>query len=60
MIAIYIDDPGMVLFKQVRFGRDGGRFRILKLRSIKKERGIAKGAADELESGSWRELQDRE
>lgn len=36
MIAIYIDDPGPVLFKQIRVGRDGRRFKILKFRSMKK------------------------
>lgn len=36
MIAIYIDDPGPVLFKQVRVGRDGRKFLIWKFRSMKK------------------------
>lgn len=36
MIAIYIDDPGSVLFKQVRVGRDGRKFLIWKFRSMKK------------------------
>ena len=36
MIAIYIDDPGPVLFKQVRIGRDGRKFLIWKFRSMKK------------------------
>lgn len=36
MIAIYIDDPGPVLFKQIRVGRDGRRFKIWKFRSMKK------------------------
>ena len=36
MIAIYIDDPGPVLFKQVRVGRDGRKFMIWKFRSMKK------------------------
>lgn len=35
MIAIYIDDPGPVLFKQVRVGRDGRKFLIWKFRSMK-------------------------
>lgn len=35
MIAIYIDDPGPVLFKQVRIGRNGREFKILKFRSMK-------------------------
>ena len=36
IIAIYIDDPGPVLFKQIRVGRDGRRFKIWKFRSMKK------------------------
>jgi Sugar transferases involved in lipopolysaccharide synthesis len=36
MVAIYIDDPGPVLFKQVRIGRDGRKFLIWKFRSMKK------------------------
>ena len=34
MIAIYIEDPGPVIFKQVRIGRYGRRFSILKFRSM--------------------------
>lgn len=36
IVAIYIDDPGPVLFKQVRVGRDGRKFLIWKFRSMKK------------------------
>lgn len=35
MVAIYIDDPGPVLFKQVRVGQDGRKFLIWKFRSMK-------------------------
>lgn len=42
MIAIYIDDPGPVLFKQVRVGRDGRKFLIWKFRSMKKNAEEAK------------------
>lgn len=35
MIAIYIDDPGSVIFKQVRIGKDGKEFMIYKFRSMK-------------------------
>ncbi len=34
MIAIYIEDPGPVIFKQVRIGRNGRKFTILKFRSM--------------------------
>lgn len=34
MIAIYIDDPGPVLFKQTRIGKDGQKFLIYKFRSM--------------------------
>ena len=51
MIAIYIDDPGPVLFKQVRVGRDGRRFRILKFRSMKKN-------AEEMKSQFMKQNQD--
>lgn len=35
MLAIYIDDPGPVFFRQYRIGRNGVRFRICKFRSMK-------------------------
>ena len=35
MVAIYIDDPGPMLFKQVRVGQDGRKFLIWKFRSMK-------------------------
>lgn len=34
-IAIVIDDPGPVFYRQVRVGRDGRDFRILKFRSMR-------------------------
>lgn len=34
-IAIVIDDPGPVFYRQVRLGRDGRDFRILKFRSMR-------------------------
>lgn len=34
-LAIYIDDPGPVLFKQTRIGKDCKPFQILKFRSMK-------------------------
>lgn len=34
MIAIYIEDPGPVIFKQVRVGQNGRKFSILKFRSM--------------------------
>lgn len=36
-LAIYIDDPGKVLFRQYRVGRYGKRFRFYKFRTMKKE-----------------------
>lgn len=51
MLAIYIDDPGPVLFKQVRVGRDGRRFLIWKFRSMKKN-------AEELKSQLVEQNQD--
>lgn len=35
MIAIYIDDLGAVIFKQIRMGKDGREFMIYKFRSMK-------------------------
>lgn len=35
MLAIYIDDPGPVLFKQTRVGKNGKKFKIFKFRSMK-------------------------
>lgn len=35
MIIIYIDDPGPVIFKQIRIGKDGKKFTIYKFRSMK-------------------------
>lgn len=35
-IAIFIDDPGPVLFKQIRIGKDNKPFKIFKFRSMKK------------------------
>ena len=34
MIAIYIDDPGPVIFKQIRIGRNGRKFVLYKFRSM--------------------------
>lgn len=34
-LAVYIDDPGKVLFRQYRVGRNGKRFRLYKFRSMK-------------------------
>lgn len=34
-LAIYIDDPGPVFFRQYRVGRHGRRFRVYKFRSMK-------------------------
>lgn len=34
-LAIYIEDPGPVLFRQERLGKDGKVFKMLKLRSMK-------------------------
>ncbi|WOF22630.1 sugar transferase [Microbacterium betulae] len=41
-LAIVVDSPGPVLFRQERVGRDGRRFRMIKFRSM------AAGAEDEL------------
>lgn len=35
MLAIYIEDPGPVIFKQDRLGKDGAVFKMLKLRSMR-------------------------
>lgn len=34
MIAIYIEDPGPVIFRQIRIGQNGRKFMILKFRSM--------------------------
>ena len=34
MIAIYIDDPGPVIFKQIRIGKNGRKFVLYKFRSM--------------------------
>ncbi len=34
MIAIYIEDPGPVIFKQIRIGQNGRRFSIFKFRTM--------------------------
>lgn len=36
-LAIYIDDPGKVLFRQYRVGKDGKRFRFYKFRTMKED-----------------------
>jgi exopolysaccharide biosynthesis polyprenyl glycosylphosphotransferase len=36
-LAIVIDDPGPVFFRQLRVGRDGRKFRVLKLRTMRVE-----------------------
>jgi len=36
-LAIYIDDPGKVLFRQYRVGRNGKRFKLYKFRTMKME-----------------------
>lgn len=35
-IAIFIDDPGPILFRQIRIGKDNKPFKILKFRSMKR------------------------
>jgi lipopolysaccharide/colanic/teichoic acid biosynthesis glycosyltransferase len=34
VVAVKLTSPGPVLFKQIRYGRDGHRFRLLKFRSM--------------------------
>lgn len=43
-IAIYIDDPGPVFFKQTRIGKDNKPFKIFKFRSMKKNAETMKAA----------------
>lgn len=37
LLAVVIDDPGAPLFRQWRIGKDGKRFRILKIRSMRRD-----------------------
>ncbi len=37
MLAVFIDDPGKVFFRQYRVGRNGKRFKLYKFRTMKKE-----------------------
>lgn len=37
LLAVVIDDPGAPMFRQWRIGRDGKRFRILKIRSMRRD-----------------------
>jgi lipopolysaccharide/colanic/teichoic acid biosynthesis glycosyltransferase len=41
-IAIFIDDPGPILFKQIRIGKDSKPFKIFKFRSMKKNADVLK------------------
>ncbi|MFP4106090.1 MAG: sugar transferase [Phycisphaerae bacterium] len=45
-VLIWISDPGPALFKQVRVGKDGRDFRILKFRSMRVQREAEKGSFD--------------
>ena len=51
-IAIFIDDPGPVLFKQTRIGKDNKPFQILKFRSMKVN-------AEELKTALMKQNQDK-
>lgn len=51
-IAIFIDDPGPVLFKQTRIGKDNKPFKIYKFRSMKIN-------AEELKASLMKENQDK-
>ena len=51
-LFIYIDDPGPVLFKQVRIGKDGKPFKIYKFRSMRMD-------AEELKAGLMSQNQDQ-
>lgn len=37
MLAVFIDDPGKVFFRQYRVGRNGKRFKLYKFRTMRKE-----------------------
>ena len=37
MLAVFIDDPGKVFFRQYRVGKNGKRFKLYKFRTMKKE-----------------------
>ena len=36
-IAVFVDDPGKILFRQYRVGKNGKRFRLYKFRSMKSD-----------------------
>ncbi|MGB7880959.1 MAG: sugar transferase [Ilumatobacteraceae bacterium] len=51
-VAIKIDSRGPVLFRQVRVGKDGERFEILKLRSMVQEAEAMRSELDDLNESS--------